>query len=100
MVTSFFPGRIRLRAPIFKDEILVARAKQILEHFTALKNLEHNPVTGSVLIEYEPEKVPVEELMKLKDFFMELSNEAVRYNGTNAAKILKMLEEAESKLFS
>ena len=25
MITSFFPGRIRLRAPVFKDTVLVER---------------------------------------------------------------------------
>ena len=47
MITSFFPGRIRLRAPVFKDKILVEKAIQILKKFPALKNLEHNPLTGN-----------------------------------------------------
>lgn len=28
MITSFFPGRVRLRAPIFKEEDLVAQAQK------------------------------------------------------------------------
>ena len=63
MITSFFPGRIRLRAPVFKDLNLVAKARSILAKSDAIKKIEHNPVTGSVLIEYYPSKVPMEKLL-------------------------------------
>ena len=95
MITSFFPGRIRLRAPVFKQEDLVEKAKKILEKFDAVKNIEHNPVTGSVLIEYEPDKVPMEKLLPMQDFFTQLANEAQNFDGTETskAKIAEMLEE-------
>ena len=37
MITSFFPGRVRLRAPIFKEEDLVAQARDILQKSAAVK---------------------------------------------------------------
>lgn len=96
MITSFFPGRIRLRAPVFKDKILVEKAIQILKKFPALKNLEHNPLTGSVLIEYSPAQVPMEKLLSMQDFFLRLSKEAQHFDGKNRDKILAMLEELEN----
>ncbi|WP_197018273.1 HMA2 domain-containing protein [Treponema sp. C6A8] len=93
MVTSFFPGRIRLRAPVFKEADLVEKAIGILRKFPALKNVENNLLTGSVLIEYEADKVPMEKLISLRDFFMELAKEAERFDGSNRDKIIEMLEK-------
>jgi hypothetical protein len=93
MVTSFFPGRIRLRAPVFKEADLVEKAVGILRKFPALKNIENNLLTGSVLIEYEADKVPMDKLLSLRDFFMELAKEAERFDGSNRNKIIEMLEK-------
>lgn len=98
LITSFFPGRVRLRAPIFKDEELCAKAREILSKSDAIKNIEHNPLTGSILLEYDIKKVPMEKLVPMQDFFMKLGKEAERYDGTEAGhkKIMAMLEELES----
>ena len=95
MITSFFPGRIRLRAPVFKQVDLAEKARKILLKFEAVKNIEHNPVTGSVLIEYDPDKVPMEKLLPMQDFFTQLANEAQNFDGTETskAKISKMLDD-------
>ncbi len=98
MITSFFPGRIRLRAPVFKEQNLVAKARSILAKSDAIKNIEHNPVTGSVLIEYYPSKVPMEKLLPLQDFFLRLAKEAESYDGSKQKEILSMLSEVE-KIF-
>ena len=95
MVTSFFPGRIRLRAPVFKEADLVEKAVSILRKFPALKNIENNLLTGSVLIEYQADKVPMEKLLPLRDFFMELAKEAECFDGSNRNKIIEMLEKLD-----
>ena len=86
MITSFFPGRIRLRAPVFKESDLVAKAKEILKKSDAVKNVENNPVTGSVLIEYEPSKVPMEKLLPMQDFFTRLAACAQKFDGSDSAR--------------
>ncbi len=93
MITSFFPGRVRLRAPIFKEDDLVQKAKSILNNSDAVKKIEHNPVTGSVLIEYYPTKVPMDKLLPMQDFFLRLAKEAENFDGTNREKIFSMLDE-------
>ncbi len=99
MITSFFPGRIRLRAPVFKDACLVEKAVSILKKFPALIEIENNIITGSVLIYYNPEKVPQEKLLSLKDFFIDLSKTAENFDGSDRTQLLKMLDEADAKLF-
>ncbi|MBQ4377782.1 MAG: hypothetical protein II821_01090 [Treponema sp.] len=97
MITSFFPGRVRLRAPIFKEMDLVEKARSILSKSDAVKNIETNPVTGSVLIEYFPSKVPMEKLLPMQDFFARLANEAQRFDGSTESrqKISEMLSALE-----
>ena len=97
MITSFFPGRVRLRAPIFKESDLVEKARSILQKCDAVKNIETNPVTGSVLIEYYPSKVPMEKLLPMQDFFAKLAKEAQRFDGKaeSRQKISEMLSALE-----
>lgn len=96
MITSFFPGRVRLRAPVFKDSDLVMKARRILEKSDAVKNIEHNMLTGSVLIEYHVSKVPVDKLLPMQDFFTRLASEAEHFDGKNKETISKMLDELEN----
>ncbi len=98
MITSFFPGRLRLRAPIFREADLVGKALPIVRKNAAVKNVENNLLTGSVLIEYDPDKVPLQKLLSMQDFFTSLAEEAKNYDGTNRQKILSMLDELE-KIF-
>ena len=95
MITSFFPGRVRLRAPIFKEADLVEKARSILQKSDAIKSIENNFLTGSVLIEYYPEKVPMKKLLPMQEFFTNLALEAQHFDGSNRQKILSMLEELE-----
>lgn len=95
MITSFFPGRVRLRAPIFKEADLVEKARSILQKSSAIKNIENNFLTGSVLIEYYPEKVPMKKLLSMQEFFTNLAKEAQHFDGSNRQKILSMLDELE-----
>ena len=97
MITSFFPGRIRLRAPVFKESDLVEKAKSILQKSEAVKKIENNLLTGSVLIEYSPSKVPLEKLTSMQDFFARLASEAQNFDGTESsrAKISGMLDKLE-----
>lgn len=97
MITSFFPGRVRLRAPIFKESDLVEKARAILSKSDAVKNIETNPVIGSVLIEYNPAKVPMEKLLPMQDFFARLASEAQRFDGKaeSRQKISEMLSALE-----
>ena len=102
MITSFFPGRIRLRAPVFKDEVLVAKAEAVLKSVpqlkAALKNIQSNLVTGSVLIEYDSQKFLPENFSGLKDFLLRLEAEAKNYDGSRRADILALLEALEKEL--
>lgn len=100
MITGFFPGRIRLRAPIFKDTAITQRALAILKQSSAVKRIEHNPITGSILLEYSPAHVPIEKLRPLLPFFKKLEKEAASYSEKNRNTILTMLDELDTHVKS
>lgn len=93
MITSFFPGRIRLRAAVFKDDDLCAKAMEILRMSDAVKSVERNAVTGSVLLRYDPGKVPLEKLAEMQGFLARLASEAERFGDGNRQEIGRMLDE-------
>ncbi len=96
MVTSYFPGRIRLRAEVFKDSVIVERCLAILKQSDAVKNVENNLRTGSVLLEYDEERVPMDKLKPLKPFFEKLRSVAIVYTSKKQKEILDMLDEFDA----
>lgn len=100
IITSFIPGRVRLRAKIFTDAELYARAESIFKNSfgNAIKNYEYNPLNGSILIEYDSTKIPLEKLMLRQDFFKKLNYQAEHFSAKNRDVIVTMLDELEKLL--
>lgn len=97
IVTSFFPGRIRLRSKYFLDEEIYSKAFSLVQKYVkdALLNIQKNETTASVLIEYDVSKVDVTQFENLKDFLFTLNTLAEKYNEKNRVKILELLEKIE-----
>ncbi|MEL3907233.1 MAG: hypothetical protein P1P65_09475 [Treponema sp.] len=93
MITSFFPGRVRLRAEVFKHDEITNRAIVLLKQSPAVKNIEYNPVTGSILLEYDPDMVPMEKLKSILPFLKKLHKEAMSYSEKKKPSIMAMLDE-------
>lgn len=93
MVTSFFPGRIRLRESVFKDSVIVEECIRILKTSDAVLNITNNYVTGSVLLEYDPDKVPAQKLEPLIPFLKDLERLAHNYTVKKRAVIMDRLRE-------
>jgi len=96
IVTSFFPGRIRLRESVFKDPVIVEECLKILKDSGVITNVQNNYTTGSVLLEYNADKVPLDKLEPLVPFFKELERLTHNYNGKNREVILEKLKELKS----
>lgn len=56
LVSSFFPGRVRLCAPIFKDDEICEKTLVILQASDAVKRGGRNPVAESILLLYDTKK--------------------------------------------
>ncbi len=64
-VTSFIEGRVRLRHPIFKNMEVVTQVQELLQNMPGVESLTHNPRTGSLLLEYDPELLDQETLLAM-----------------------------------
>jgi len=64
MIVSFIPGRIRLRFKELKDTETAETVKERIRETPGITKVEINPVTGSVLVEYDPAILPEEKLME------------------------------------
>lgn len=102
IITSYIPGRVRLRAKIFADAEIYARAEQIFKTTfgSSIKNYEYNPLNGSILIEYDASKIPLEKLLEQKVFFKKLNYQAEHFSSGNRETIFCMLKELEEILNS
>ena len=57
-VLSFVEGRVRLRSPWFvNNERLKKQMEEYIASFTGITRAEINVLTGSLLIEYQPDKL-------------------------------------------
>ena len=64
MIVSFVPGRIRLRFKELKESAAAENARTRIRETPGITRVEINPLTGSVLIEYDPAVLPTEKLIE------------------------------------
>ena len=57
MIASFFEGRVRLRHQALHDPATLAMAETFVSAQEGVKNVAANPRTGSLLVEYEFERI-------------------------------------------
>lgn len=64
-VTSCIEGRIRLRHSALQEPENAQLLKQFLAALPGMQNVAVNPRTGSLLLEYDPEKLSMRDLLEL-----------------------------------
>jgi hypothetical protein len=64
-IVHHVPGRIRVQVPIIR-KLSVATLKKLAEIPIpeGIKNVSANPVTGSLIITYDPDHVDIEQYLK------------------------------------
>lgn len=60
MIASIIPGRVRIRDARFTDPDLSATATALLREYPGIQRVTANLSTGSLLIEYDPERLDPE----------------------------------------
>ncbi len=66
-ITSFVDGRVRLRHPALKDSSTAELVRSAVRDVGGITSAEVNPLTGSLLIYYTPEKLSREQLLELAE---------------------------------
>ena len=64
MIVSFVPGRIRLRFNELKENAAAETAKARIMDTPGITAVEVNPLTGSLLVEYDQALLPTEKLIE------------------------------------
>jgi len=60
MITSFIPGRVRIRLASLKDPETAANIEALISSHRGIDKAVANPVTGGLLIEYDPAALALE----------------------------------------
>ena len=66
-VTSFVDGRVRLRHPALKDAATAELVCSVVGAVEGITSVQSNPLTGSLLIYYDVEKLTREQLLELAE---------------------------------
>ena len=93
MDINYFPGRIRLRDAVLKDDDIREAAVAVAKKITAFHSYSYNPKTGSVLIEYDPATVDESRMLLLKPFVMKLRSKVLFYSDRNKQAVLDCIQE-------
>lgn len=69
LLSSFIPGRFRLRSPLLCREATARVIIDALRSCPAVKSVDHNPSTGGLLIHYDPLKLSLSRALEAKPLF-------------------------------
>lgn len=96
MHINYFPGRLRLRDPALRDEAIRTAALAVLHSICPAADPKYNEKTGSVLITYDPDSVPLERLQTLVPDLQKLRQKIAVYSENNRDDILSDIARIRS----
>lgn len=69
LFSSFIPGRFRLRSSLLCWEPAARVIVDALRSASAVKSVEHNALTGGLLIHYDSAQLPLSKALEAKPLF-------------------------------
>ncbi len=96
MQINYFPGRLRLRDPALRDEAVRTAAIAALKSISDDAVCEYKEKTGSILITYDPARVPIERLETLVPYLQKLRQKIAVYSEKNRNDILSDIAQIRS----
>ncbi len=105
IVSSYFPGRVRLRSPFLRDSDLRCAVIDAIEELGFSGTYKVNEDTGSVLVQYDPDQLTgniIEALRPMVNEMAKLRMKVEYYTPKDKAFLLSEIErlkkEAEGRL--
>ena len=103
IVTSFIPGRIRLRSRIFRDDDIASAFTSLLDATGIVTGIERNANTGSFLVSYRAECIPsAENLIRFASTYMpqlaRLKFRILYYTPQDKGAILSAISQASAAI--
>lgn len=99
-VTSYFPGRIRLRAAILKDRDISEKLIEAVKELGFDGKFTYNALSGSILIEYNPSIINddvINSLKPLKDRVMALRPAVLFYSAKQKDFLLSQIYDLKDR---
>ena len=96
MQINYFPGRLRLRDPALRDEAIRTAALAAVKSICPAADSKYNEKTGSVLITYDPDGVPLERLHTLVPALKKLRQKLAGYSEKKRGDILSDIAQIRS----
>ena len=100
MDVNYFPGRIRLRGKMLRDEDIRNAALEIAENINADQKIVWNEKTASILVTYDSNKIDEKKFTSLSPIIDRYKMKIAFYSEKNKPSILQMLGEIRAALFS
>ncbi len=95
IVSSFFEGRVRLKANLFRNDEISQALKEVLLATKAVTNVTVNETTGSMLIEYNHLKIPYTKLKKVMPYFEQIKEMYDTYGDESIDEIIRIIKELD-----
>lgn len=97
-IASFFPGHIRIRDRVMKDPDIARAVQDFGKEQSYVTNIQINPVNGSILIEYEPERVPLDQFKAMARLLLHLKRLCDLYSPRKKEAIIETIHEIGKQL--
>jgi len=98
MQINYFPGRLRLRDPTLRDEAIRTAALAAVKSICPDADSKYNEKTGSVLVTYDPDSIPLERLHTLVPDLKKLRKKLAAYSEKNRSDILSDIAQIQSTI--
>ncbi|QTQ12171.1 hypothetical protein HRI96_08165 [Treponema parvum] len=98
MQINYFPGRIRLRDRILRDDDIRQAAVDVAAKLGKILSVSYNERTGSVLLEYDAESVDMEKISSLVPLAAKLNAKASFYTESKKDEIIALIEKIGRKI--
>ncbi|MDT3694152.1 MAG: hypothetical protein ROM03_07040 [Mucispirillum sp.] len=95
IVSSFFEGRVRFKAALFKNSEISRQITDMLMASKSVENITVNEITGSMLIEYSPSKIPLLKIKKSMPYFEKIKEIYEIYGEEAVPEILSIIKEMD-----
>ncbi len=95
MQYNYFPGRLRFRDPVLRDEDIRNAALDVVRQICPQAEISYKESTASILAVYPAESVNVEELKKLLPYLLKIGPKIRFYTPKKKGEILAGIEEVK-----
>ncbi len=97
MQISYFPGRLRVRDPIFRNDEIRSAAESVVRIICSRAEITYTEKTSGILAVYPPESVDIERLKEFVPYLLKIEPKVRFYTPKKKQAVLAGIEEIRRK---